>query len=527
MRPIDYLDRWAALRPDCAALVDEEGRRWTYRDLQRDSWTLAKGLWAQGIRETHRVAIYARNHPSVLICILAAMRAGTAWLLVNPNDGIASNITFMRSAEVSWLFYHSEFGQARVALQKSMSEFLGGACLDEPKDHAMTLEQLAAAAGAVAELHWADPWGNSSSIAWIRQTGGSTGRPKTVLIPTASWAANMATFRSCLDLEQDTTVCLNAAPLTACGTITQAVYTAGGCNIILSRFDPREIVRRISADKVTHLWMSPTGLYSLLATPTCKEGDFSSLRALVIGGAFTAPEKLKEAVKVFGPCVTLGFGQTQSGPATWLSAKTLAEAAGGHHAERLESCGVACPTVVVAVMNDDGELLPSGSEGELVVRSRSVCAGYLNDDAETSAMQRFGWHHTNDRALVDNEGFVYLRGRVGDLINTGSFKVYPAEVESVIHELEGVTDCAVVGQPHPYWVEMVVAVITVADQCALSKKHVMEHCLERLGKRKAPKRIEIWGELPRTPVGKIDKGAIVRRLSSVSAPKLDVPNAPA
>jgi acyl-CoA synthetase (AMP-forming)/AMP-acid ligase II len=172
---------------------------------------------------------------------------------------------------------------------------------------------------------------------------------------------------------------------------------------------------------------------------------------------------------------------------------------------RLASCGRPTLSTRVGIMDDNGKLLAPGQVGEIVVRGSLVMAGYYKNPEATKEASTFGWHHTGDIGKIDDEGFVFIVDRKRDMIITGGFNVYPSEVEQVIWAHPAVQDCAVVGIPDEKWGEAVTAVIELKSGATLSADEVIAFCKERLGSVKAPKRVEFWPSLPRTPVGKVRK----------------------
>ena len=159
-------------------------------------------------------------------------------------------------------------------------------------------------------------------------------------------------------------------------------------------------------------------------------------------------------------------------------------------------------------MDDEGRLLPVGEVGEIVVRGGLVGDGYFELPEATAQARAFGWHHTGDVGRKDADGFVYIVDRKKDMIVTGGFNVFSAEVEAAVMELDGVRECAVVGVPDEKWGEAVTAIVALGDGAALKPEAIIAHCKARLGGVKAPKAVHLWPEVPRTAAGKFDKKAI-------------------
>ena len=182
--------------------------------------------------------------------------------------------------------------------------------------------------------------------------------------------------------------------------------------------------------------------------------------------------------------------------------------------ERLRSAGRPAPLVTVAIMDADGKLLPAGERGEIVIRGSLVMAGYYKDPEATREAGRHGWHHTGDIGYLDDDNYLFIVDRAKDMIITGGFNVYSAEVEQALMEYDAIHDCAVVGLPDPKWGERVTAVVQLQPGRTLDPADLHAFARSRLGGVKAPKQIEIWDDLPRSRVGKVLKKDIRRQLMS-------------
>lgn len=179
---------------------------------------------------------------------------------------------------------------------------------------------------------------------------------------------------------------------------------------------------------------------------------------------------------------------------------------------RLSSAGKPAPLVTVAIMNDDGELLARGERGEIVVRSSLVMAGYYKDEAATLTSRRHGWHHTGDIGYLDDDGYLFIVDRAKDMIITGGFNVYSAEVEQVLMQHPDIQDCAVIGLPDEKWGERVTAVVQLKPGASVEADAIKAFVKQHIGSIKAPKQVELWPDLPRSKVAKVLKREIRARL---------------
>src|SRR5262249_7554846 len=211
---------------------------------------------------------------------------------------------------------------------------------------------------------------------------------------------------------------------------------------------------------VSHAFLPPTLIYLLLDHPALPAADLSSLRCLWYGAAPMSADRLEQAIGAFGPVMGQLFGQTEAP----MMISTLAPAQHFHAdgslaRERFTSAGRPTPLTTVAIMAPDGSVLPPGERGEIVVRGPLVTPGYYKDPTATREASRFGWHHTGDIGYLDEDNYLYIVDRLKDMIITGGFNVYSAEVEQALLAHPAVQDCAVVGLPDPKWGERVTAVV--------------------------------------------------------------------
>ena len=183
-------------------------------------------------------------------------------------------------------------------------------------------------------------------------------------------------------------------------------------------------------------------------------------------------------------------------------------AAAGDHPERLASCGKPTSAVRLAIMDDEGKILPARTCGEIVARGTLVSDGYYKMPEATAEIRTHDWHHTGDVGYMDEEGYVYIVDRKKDMIISGGFNVYCAEVEAAIMALPPVHECAVIGVPHDTWGEAVTAVVVLQEGNSLTEAEIVAHCKAKLGGVKTPKSVELRAEIPKTAAGKIDRKAL-------------------
>jgi acyl-CoA synthetase (AMP-forming)/AMP-acid ligase II len=508
MRAIDYFDRGAEAAPARTAIVDGS-TSYSYAQVRAITEQIARAMCASGLQGEQAAAIYSHNDARVLFCMLGIMRAGAVWVPINYRNAVEANAEYMKYVDTVWLFYHSAFREQMAELEGRVPTLRHFICLDSEDGENPSLETLLKS-GSTECGDWGDPYGNPDRLVGLVPTGGTTGPAKGVRVTNLAWGTmtEMATHYWRADAVDP--VCLNVAPLShAAGVVAFTMFALAATNVILPKFDALEVLQGIERFRITHLFLPPTAFYKLLAHPEAGNFDYSSLRVFLLAGSPVSPDKLQQGVEMFGPCLCQCYGQTESPMLlTWLDAKTVAAAAAGDHPERLRSCGKPTSAVRLAIMDDQGRILPPGEVGEIVARGSLVTAGYYKMPEATAEIRAHGWHHTGDLGYRDEDGYFYIVDRKKDMIITGGFNVYCAEIEGEIMALAEVEQCAVVGVPDDIWGEAVKAILVLKQGAHLTEQEVIRHCKHRLGGVKAPKSVEFWEEIPKTHAGKIDRRAI-------------------
>jgi acyl-CoA synthetase (AMP-forming)/AMP-acid ligase II len=509
MRAIDYFDKGAEAFPGRAAIIDR-ATQYSYREAQDASWRIAKAMWAAGLRGEERVAIFSPNDARVLLCMLGLMRAGGVWVPLNYRNALDANVQYLNYSGTSWLFYHSSFQEQVREIKPLVPSLRHFVCIDADCNSDLSLEPFMQRGEGVEDLDWGDARGNLERLAGLVPTGGTTGPAKGVMVTNLSWGTMTELANQNLRCDDIEPVCLSTAPLShAAGVVAFAMFSLGATNVVLPAFDAFEVLQSIERFRVTHVFLPPTAFYALLTHPKIRDFNYSSLRRLLIAAAPVSPDKFKKGIEVFGPCLCQSYGQTEAPMyMTFLDTATVAAAAAGDHPERLRSCGRPTLAVRLAIMDDNGKILPPRQTGEIVARGALVGAGYYNLPEATAEIRTHGWHHTGDVGYRDEDGFFYIVDRKKDMIITGGFNVYSAEVEACVMELPQVRECAVIGVPDEKWGEAVKAIVVFRDGEALTEEAVISHCKERLGSVKSPKSVEFWREIPKTAAAKIDKKTI-------------------
>jgi len=505
MRSIDYFDKQVTLEPDRTILVFGD-THYTYGAMHRLSHRLAGAMHVADIAYQERVAIMSPNHGAILTALLGLWRAGAVWIPVNTRNALDANIAYLNYVGAGWLFYHSSLAAEARQAQAQVPSIRRLICLDAVDGETPSLDAFMLPEDAPDAPDLGDPIGNPDELTAIIATGGTTGPAKGVRIMNRSWGTLMETIGNIMPAEN--AVCLACAPLThAAAPVAMAAVAMGAAISVLPGFDAEDVMRAIQRDRVTHMFLPPTALYTMLAHPNVRDYDYSSLRYFLLAGSPVSPDKLRLAVEIFGECMCQSYGQTEVHMiATWLPPHEVAAAARGENPERLASCGRASYSVRVELMDDDGNILPTGEIGEIVARGGIVGGGYHEMPEATAESIAHGWHHTGDVGRRDAQGYYYIVDRKKDMVVSGGFNVYSAAVEAAIMELNAVAEAAVIGIPHDHWGEAVHAVVVKSGD--IDETAIIAHAKLRLGSVQAPKSVSFVDAIPRTAAGKMDKKAL-------------------
>jgi acyl-CoA synthetase (AMP-forming)/AMP-acid ligase II len=497
MRLVDYLDKGASLDPDAPCLTTD-GQTRTYGEVRDLSLRVAAALAARGVVPGDRVAVLSGNDPTAFTCVFGISRAGAVWCPINPRNEAHENRELLTMFGCTVLIYQQAFAPLVEKISAGLTTLV---CLETDWD------EFLSASAATVDLPAAD------DLAMIVGTGGTTGRPKGVELTGANLEAMTAITLMSYPWPARP-VYLALAPLThAAGVLCFPVLAKGGEIVIMRRPDVAEFITLIERHRVTHTFLPPTLIYMVLAHPSLDAADLSSLACFWYGAAPMSAARLAEALRRIGPMAQL-FGQTEAP----MMISTMAPADhyrpdGSVAVSRLSSAGRPSPLVTVAIMGPDGELLPRGATGEIVVRGSLVMRGYHRDPEATAAASAHGWHHTGDIGYLDDDNYLFIVDRAKDMVITGGFNVYSTEVEQALMQHPAVQDCAVIGLPDDKWGERVTAILQLREGATVDKAELAAFVKERIGSVKTPKQIEIWEDLPRSKVGKILKADLRTRLS--------------
>ena len=503
MRMIDFFDRGARNAPARVCMATADGATSsTYAEVRARSNRIGNALIADGFAAGAHGAVLSGNAPRAFEAILGILRADGVWVMANNRASVDENAYLLDLLDVDTLFFHSEIAARIPRIRAECPRIRRFVSLDvaHPAADAFLGDWLASSStGEVPERRSGAP----DELAFLANTGGTTGRSKGVMLTNLVWQSLVSSLVASMPMKTPP-VNLVAAPMThAAGPLALASMALGGTVIVLPTFEPQAVLEAIERHRVTYMFLPPTAIYMLLSEPSVRERDLSSLQYISYAGAPMSLDRLKEAIAVFGPVMNASFGQTESPMCVTAMPPHQHLDANGELAHP-GSCGQPNLLSRVEIMDDEGNLLPPGEHGEIVVRGPLVMAGYYRNPEATAEVSRFGWHHTGDIGFRDDNGWFFIVDRKKDMIISGGFNIYPAEVEQTLQSHPAVQDCAVFGIPDDKWGEQVVAVVEPrAGIEPPPPEELIAFARERLGPVKTPKSLGYIASLPRSTAGKV------------------------
>ena len=491
----DAYVRFAA-RP---ALIGGE-RTCSYAELGERAHRFASGLRGLGVEPGDRVAIVAPNSPGYIEVSHGIFVGGFVRVALSSK---------LHPEEIGQIL--ADCGARALLVSPEWAERLDGVPAAAEALTVVLGEGTGRGVGYEELLAKGDPARPGSSpaaddLCALLYTSGTTGMPKGATLTHANWVAMMRNSMVEMPTLGSDDVVLHVAPLSHLSGYFEPTCSArGAAHLVHESFDPAAALAAIERERVTIVPLVPTMLNLMLPEVDSGGYDLSSLRAVMYGGSGIAPDRLAWALRAFGAVFVQFFGLSETPrPLTALSRRDHEYDTSGPVPARLASAGRPNPFVELRLCAEGGGEVPIGKVGEIVVRGDNVMAGYWGKPEQTAeTIDGDGWAATGDLGRFDEDGYLYIVDRKRDMIVSGGYNVYPAEVENAISVLTAVQEVAVVGVPDERWGEAVKAVVVVRTGERLGEDEVVAACAERLAGYKKPRSVDFVEELPKTGSGKI------------------------
>lgn len=521
------LEKTAADAPDHEAVVyPDRGLRYTYREFDQLCRKVAKGLMALGIDKGEHVAIWASNTPEWLTAQFASAKAGAVLVTANTNYQLSELEYVLKQSDATTLILMESYrGTSYIdILCKLIPELKEGEpgrlaserlpflkniiLLGDQRHPGMYLwDDLLKLSGSVSEkaLDRRMERLKEHDVINMQYTSGTTGFPKGVMLTHSNLANNAANIAECMNLSKKDRMCIPVPFFHCFGCVlgTLACVTAGATMVPVQEFSPKEVLSAVETEKCTALHGVPTMFIAELNDPDFASYDLSSLRTGIMAGSNCPIEVMKKVIDNMGMSeITIAYGQTEASPV--ITQTRVNDSL----KRRVETVGRALPNVEVKITEPGtNREVERGVQGELCTRGYHVMKGYYkNPEATAAVIDEDGFLHTGDLAVMDEEGYCQITGRLKDMIIRGGENIYPREIEEFLYKHPDILDVQIVGVPDETFGEEVSAWIKLKSGASMTADELKEYCKGKIARYKIPRYIAFVEEFPMTTAsGKVQK----------------------
>lgn len=498
---------WHALRTPDDLAIQFEGNKITYLELDRSISRFASSIRAHGGKEGDLVAILMYNQPEFLITAFGANRAGLVFLPLNYRLAPEELAYILGESGAKFLVTEDSFRDQIDLIRDRLPRLTDYVLI---KGHSDKIWHSFATFLGNDDSQFKDYDAKPEELHRLMYTSGTTANPKGVMISYSSmWWKTFAHF---IELEsRKADIALVAGPLYHVGAFDLAsahVLLAGGSLVIHRKFDAKACLEAIAENKITLTWLAPSMINALLHRGDVSSYDLTSLRLLIDGGE-RMPEPLISKLFSIFPNVryadAYGLTETVSGD-TFVPQR--------HMRQKLGSVGLPTLFVDLKIVDENDKTVPSGFDGEIVIKGPKVFSGYWKNDFATRRALKGEWFHTGDVGHLDNDGFLYITDRKKDMIKSGGENISSLEIERVLYMHPDIAEVAALGMKDQKWGEVPVAFIVVKEDRNLGEDQLINFCHGKIAKFKIPKKFIFQREpLPRNPSGKVIKRLLRERIN--------------
>lgn len=480
------------------------GRVATYAEVRRRTSQMLQAQRSRGVTKGTRLAVLSKNRPEVLTNLTASLLNACIITPLHPMGSLSDHAYCVGDAEIDCLVFDAaNFTERARELKEQYPHLilLGFGPNDVGDDYLALADTFEPQPLEAPDVQPED-------LCTVVYTGGTTGRPKGVLMTHRVWAAMTWIQMTEWEFPDPLRIAIVSPLSHAALSLVAPVLMSGGAFYVMEAFSPDGFFDLVEEHRITTTMIVPVMLYAMQGHPRYATVDMSSMQTIFYGASPMSPAKLAQAIDHWGPIFFQFYGQTEA-------PMVLAHMKKGDHdlskPDRLASCGKPVPWMHVALLDSENRIVGPGESGEICTRGQLVMNGYKDLPAETAEALSGDWLHTGDVGRFDEDGFLYIVDRTKDMVITGGFNVFPREVEDVMTTHPAVSQVMVIGVPDEKWGEAVKAVVVL--QPGTEPSDDLTHELQQLvkdakGSQQSPKSIDYVDALPVTPVGKPDKKAV-------------------
>jgi long-chain acyl-CoA synthetase len=486
-----------------AAICGSESR--SFIEIDDRANRLANALTALGIRKGDRVATLVENSVRCVEIDFALAKAGFVRVSLNPRSTAKDVAYILGDSQARALLFGGGFGSLLAGVDVDPDVALlrveEGEGRASDVAAAIDYEQALDAASDADADAGCDP----EDLYCLFYTSGTTGQPKGVMLSHRSILHVSYNLLMEIGPREPGEKILLMQPMShGAGFFVLPWFMRGGASVIMRHFEPQEVLRLTSELAIETVKLVPTMLQRILKLDAADTPTMPALRYFVYGASPMPAEVTRKAVARFGKRFIQIYGQSEA-PVTLSILRNDDHDPDSAEAGRLASAGMPFETVEMRIVDSTGKTAQAGESGEVVLRAPQLMLGYWNRPEQTSETIRDGWLYTRDLGRLDEHGYLYLLGRMDEMIISGGYNIAPREIEEALYLHPAIHECAVVGEPDEEWGNAVVAYVALRD--AVEESEIIDFARAQLG-FKRPKRIYRVIELPKNPNGKIQKSAL-------------------
>ena len=507
MNTTELLNITSLIVPDRHAIVFDD-MRLTFGEIAGRVNRLANGLAELGVGAGDRVAVMQVNCNEHVESYFASAKLDAILVPINFRAR-AEELTFMlNDSGVKAIILGQRYQDMLRSIKPELTTLEHQITLEAPGEGFVFYDDLLANASDEERFPTAD----GDDVTIIMFTAGTTGTPKGVMLSHNSFTSYILANVEPVDMDtaEKNILTVPLHHIAGVQAVMAAIY--GGRTLVLQRqFDEEGWMKLVQEEKVNRAMMVPTMLKRLMDRPAFKDYDLSSLRVITYGAAPMPLEVIKKAIVEFPNTRFINaFGQTETASTITMLPPDAHDIHEGdpdyeQKMKRLGSIGKPLPDVEVRIVDEDGNDVSLGENGEIVARGDRLMKGYWNREEATKETLRGGWLYTGDLGYWDDEGFIFLSGRAKDFLKRGGEMIAPEEVEQIIMSHPSVDEAAIIGIQDIEWGERVRAIVVRKPGAELTAEEVIEHCRPRMAGFKRPEDVVFIDELPRNPMGKVLK----------------------
>ena len=477
--------------------ISSDGRQLTFGEAWERGLRLANALLSMGVAPGDRVAVLEDNSIEAADFYLAAAVANIVRVPLYRRNSTAAHEHMLRHT-----------GCKAVVVSEAYAAELTG--IDSKIDGLRVVMRDASYEKWLTSFpaEDPDPGVDLDDLFIIRHSAGTSGQPKGVAYTHRAWMSATRDWFYQLPPVSIGDPMLHVAPIShGSGYLFLPLWLGGGCNILARSFDASTIMDTLRDRKVAYFFAVPTMLADIAHRVGGLRQDLPDLKVVMVSGAPISAKTARAAHDVFGDTLFQMYGQTEAVPVTFMGPKEWFRGLEG--SDPVVSAGRVMPFAELEIRDDENKPVPPGEEGEIALRCEGQMTGLWDDPAQTAERLRDGWVLTGDIGRLDENGYLYVIDRKDDMIVSGGFNIWPAELERVIGVLPGVREVVVFGAPHERWGETPVAEVILEPGATVSAEEIIRACRDQLGSYKQPRRVVFRSEpFPRSPVGKLQRKVI-------------------